>query len=205
MLQLPTAHDFSRPPARRPLTPPVALLFSPHPDDEVITGALPLRLQRELGMRVVNIAVTLGSKPVRRAVPPPGIGKRPASFLAGKLEIHGWTELTPEAVASRISHPQRWPESVVEILERWQPRWVFYPHAGDAHPTHRAVHLLVARAPQSAKLRQAPPIVGKRSDWHPLANPNLLVELPAGAVSAAGGGTLAAIKVKSPGIPIIPT
>ena len=46
---------------------PVALLFSPHPDDEVITGAAALRLRLESGWRVVNIAVTLGSKLDRRA------------------------------------------------------------------------------------------------------------------------------------------
>src|SRR5687768_13484745 len=45
---------------------PVALLFSPHPDDEVITGGLPLRLQREAGWRIVNVAVTQGSAPERR-------------------------------------------------------------------------------------------------------------------------------------------
>ena len=40
---------------------PKVLIFSPHPDDEVIIGALPLRLLREFGVRVVNVAVTLGS------------------------------------------------------------------------------------------------------------------------------------------------
>jgi hypothetical protein len=45
-------------PRRAPAAPgaPVALLFSPHPDDEVLTGLLPLRLQREAGARVVNVA-----------------------------------------------------------------------------------------------------------------------------------------------------
>ena len=40
---------------------PVALIFSPHPDDECIIGGLALRLMREAAMRVVNVAVTLGS------------------------------------------------------------------------------------------------------------------------------------------------
>ena len=39
-----------------------ALIFAPHPDDEVIIGGLPLRLLRELKMNVVNVAVTLGSR-----------------------------------------------------------------------------------------------------------------------------------------------
>jgi LmbE family N-acetylglucosaminyl deacetylase len=46
---------------------PIALLFSPHPDDESITGGLALRLSRECGWKIINVAVTLGSKPERRA------------------------------------------------------------------------------------------------------------------------------------------
>ena len=46
---------------------PKALLFSPHPDDEVITGALPLRLLRKARWNVVNVAVTLGSRKERQA------------------------------------------------------------------------------------------------------------------------------------------
>ena len=43
------------------------LLFSPHPDDECIIGGLALRLQREAGARVVNVAVTQGSNKARQA------------------------------------------------------------------------------------------------------------------------------------------
>ena len=46
---------------------PRALIFAPHPDDEVIIGGLPLRLLRELKVNVVNVAVTLGSRAERRA------------------------------------------------------------------------------------------------------------------------------------------
>src|SRR2546425_12744708 len=52
------------PPLERPKPAahaPTALIFSPHPDDEVIIGALPLRLLRELKWQVVNVAVTQGS------------------------------------------------------------------------------------------------------------------------------------------------
>ncbi|MEO8521859.1 MAG: PIG-L family deacetylase, partial [Acidobacteriota bacterium] len=58
-----------QPPPRTP--PPAeaarALIFSPHPDDECIIGGLALRLQREAGMRVVNVAVTQGSRRDRQA------------------------------------------------------------------------------------------------------------------------------------------
>ena len=46
---------------------PRALIFSPHPDDECIIGGLALRLMREAGMRVVNVAVTQGSNKARQA------------------------------------------------------------------------------------------------------------------------------------------
>src|SRR6266481_6248518 len=45
---------------------PKALIFSPHPDDECIIGALPLRLLREAKMNVINVAVTQGSKKERQ-------------------------------------------------------------------------------------------------------------------------------------------
>ena len=57
------------PPTRR-LTradAPSALIFAPHPDDEVIIGGLPLRLLREQRLKVINVAVTLGSRQERQA------------------------------------------------------------------------------------------------------------------------------------------
>src|SRR4051794_7147234 len=58
----------SPPPPRPALATdaPRALLFSPHPDDECITGALPLRLLRESGMRVIDVAVTQGGNKQRQ-------------------------------------------------------------------------------------------------------------------------------------------
>src|SRR6266478_8232137 len=57
------------PPAPRPstnLNAPQALFFAPHPDDECIIGGLALRLLREAKMRVINVAVTLGSNKQRQ-------------------------------------------------------------------------------------------------------------------------------------------
>src|SRR5687768_9414024 len=48
-------------------TAPKALIFAPHPDDEVIIGGLPLRLLRELKMNVINVAVTQGSNKARQS------------------------------------------------------------------------------------------------------------------------------------------
>src|SRR3954471_15811245 len=46
---------------------PKVLIFSPHPDDEVIIGGLALRMMRELGWNVINVAVTQGSNKARQA------------------------------------------------------------------------------------------------------------------------------------------
>ena len=43
----------------------MALILSPHPDDECIIGGLPLRLMKEGGIRIINVAIT-------RAVTPRG-------------------------------------------------------------------------------------------------------------------------------------
>ena len=174
-LPAPNPDDFPKPPACAK-DAPVALLFSPHPDDEVITGTLPLRLQREAGARIVNIAVTLGSNPGRRRARVREL-ENACALLGWELEIHGWTGLTPEAVDSRAPHPQNWLSSVVEILARWQPRWIFYPHSGDWHPTHLAVPRLVEAALKRAALAEAPYRI-QTEYWHPLAEPNLLVECP---------------------------
>src|SRR6266536_2188344 len=59
----------SEPLPRPPIPPdaPKVLIFSPHPDDEVIIGGLALRLLREAQWQVINVAVTQGSKQERQA------------------------------------------------------------------------------------------------------------------------------------------
>src|SRR3954451_13623175 len=56
-------------PDRRPVAAdgPRALIFSPHPDEECIIGGLALRLMREAGLRIVNVAVTQGSNKARQS------------------------------------------------------------------------------------------------------------------------------------------
>src|SRR6266705_1310563 len=52
--------------SRPALDAPAAVIFSPHPDDECIIGGMALRLMRESGMRVINVAVTQGSNQKRQ-------------------------------------------------------------------------------------------------------------------------------------------
>jgi LmbE family N-acetylglucosaminyl deacetylase len=73
---------------------PTALIFAPHPDDEVIVGGLPLRLLRELQINVINVAVTLGSRADRRANA--GRSLRTAAITSGSAwcrpQKEGWKE-----------------------------------------------------------------------------------------------------------------
>jgi hypothetical protein len=48
---------------------PKTLVLVPHPDNELLTGGLSLRLLRECGFAVIDVAVTLGSLVERRSSP----------------------------------------------------------------------------------------------------------------------------------------
>jgi N-acetylglucosamine malate deacetylase 1 len=153
---------------------PVALLFSPHPDDEVLTGALALRLQREAGARVINVAVTLGSSAARREERREELTNA-CALLGWELEVLGWKNVTPDTARRDPAVWQGWVNSVAQIIQRWQPRWVVYPHADDWHPTHRGVHKLVEAA--LGKARPESPLYRVQTEyWQPHASPNLLVE-----------------------------
>src|ERR1039458_5436363 len=134
-----------RPP---PPAAPKALLFSPHPDDEAITGGLALRLLRECGWNVINIAVTLGSKPERR----PGRLEE----LKGSCRFLGF-ELLPAAPgglenvanSTRADNPKLWSASVATIagiLRRQLPNAIFFPHDMDWNSAHIGTHWLVMDA-----------------------------------------------------------
>src|SRR3954469_2046481 len=90
---------------------PRALIFSPHPDDECIIGGLALRLQREAGMRVLNVAVTQGSRSDRQA------GRweeltAACDYLGFELIATAPHGLEHINVKSRLDNPSHWQQSV---------------------------------------------------------------------------------------------
>ena len=167
-------------PRERPPTLPDApkvLIFSPHPDDECVTGALPLRLLRELGMNVVNVAVTLGSRKDRRA-------ERWRELQAACDHIGFGLIPTAEGglegidLSRRGREPGTWVASVeviAGILAQHEPEIVLLPHEADWHPTHIGTHHLVADAlslmPKGFACR-----VVETEFWGAMATPNLMVE-----------------------------
>jgi len=128
---------------------PVALIFSPHPDDEVIIGGLALRMLREMGVRVINVAVTQGSNRERQA--------ERLQELQNCCDHIGFELLTtkPETGLEKInsntreiesSHWQECVDVIASILKEHSPHTIFYPHSEDWNSTHIGTHHLVMDA-----------------------------------------------------------
>lgn len=151
------------------------LVFAPHPDDECIIGALPLRLQQEAGWRVTNVAVTLGSNPERRAArwaelqdacAVLGFDCIPAG-PEGLNDVRGDTaERDPALWATHV-------DTVAALLHAHRPALVLAPHALDDNPSHRGTYRLVAEALAAAQLDT---ILAHTEFWSTQPTPNLLVQ-----------------------------
>jgi LmbE family N-acetylglucosaminyl deacetylase len=157
---------------------PKALIFSPHPDDEVITGALPLRLLRKSKWNVVNVAVTLGSNRERQ---PGRLAELRAccDCIGFGLHLTAPNGLERVNLAARSQDPAAWAQSVkviADLLLEQRPRVILFPHDADWNSTHLGTHFLVLDA-----LRSLPPDfscqVVETEYWAAMAAPNLMVEL----------------------------
>ncbi len=158
------------------------LVAAPHPDDEALIGALPLRWRREAGAQVINCAITLGSHA--------GEKQRRARELRASCRVLGFSLIIPEeegfsdvTLRNRQEAPEEWAakvEALVEIFDREKPDMVFAPHAEDFHATHIGTHYLVVEAlgKQLAKRGTGPLPLIETEFWHELSAPNLMVEVP---------------------------
>jgi LmbE family N-acetylglucosaminyl deacetylase len=157
---------------------PKVLLFSPHPDDEVIVGALALRLLRKSKWNVLNVAVTLGSSRPRQA-------ERLQELQACCDCIgFGLVQTGPQGLEhvneeTRRRQPAEWAEKVrilAGILEQHRPHVIFFPHVGDWNSTHVGTHWLamdaLARLPADRTIHLV-----ETEFWGAMAVPNLMVEV----------------------------
>src|SRR5258708_5636565 len=106
-------------PATRPKLAPNAprvLIFSPHPDDECIIGGLALRLMREAGMRVVNVAVTQGSNKARQPERWAEL-KAACDYFGFELVATGPSGLEKVTTKTREQDTKLWGQSVKVIAE----------------------------------------------------------------------------------------
>lgn len=168
-------------PLRRGATPRneglVALIFSPHPDDECLIGGLALRLMREAEGRIVNVPVTFGSNPERRQARLMEL-KKACDWLGFELDEPrpgGLEKINPQ---TRENDPGYWADtvkSITAVLARRKPQAIFFPHENDANSTHIGTHWLMMDA-----LRAMPGDFGcltiETEFWAPMASPNLMVE-----------------------------
>jgi N-acetylglucosamine malate deacetylase 1 len=160
-----------------PKDAPVVLVFSPHPDDECIVGTLPLRLRRERGMRVINVAVTLGSRKDRQLERWQEVTN--ACELLGfdliRTRERGLEKINTE---SRDNKPDHWHSAINDIkqvLAQHNPHMVFFPHSGDWNATHIGTSLLI----QDALAEMGKDFccwTCETEYWAPLDLPNLMVE-----------------------------
>lgn len=156
---------------------PVALIFSPHPDDEVIIGGLALRLLRQSGWRVRNVAVTQGSKKERQAGRFAELQQCCDCIGFGLIQTKpgGLEKISPR---TRQQDPAAWQQCVriiAAILAQEQPRVILFPHDQDWNSTHIGTHFLLADA-----LKLLPATFRcytvETEFWGAMANPNLMVE-----------------------------
>jgi LmbE family N-acetylglucosaminyl deacetylase len=153
---------------------PNVLIFSPHPDDECIVGGLALRLLREAKWKVINVAVTLGSKPRRRVARLREL-KNACDFLGFDLVSANLMNIHPE---TRRKNPAPWKKAVramTKILARSRPRAIFFPHECDGHSTHVGTHRLVLDTLKAMPAGFQCHVV-ETEFWAPMTEPNLLVE-----------------------------
>jgi LmbE family N-acetylglucosaminyl deacetylase len=168
-------------PLSQPVLPdnaPNVLIFSPHPDDEVIIGGLPIRMMRECGMRVINVAVTQGSNRDRqeeRLTELQNCCQHIGFDLITTRECTGLERINRKTREEDPSHWEECVECIAEILGSTKPHSIFFPHENDWNSTHIGTHLLVTDA--LAKL----PIgftchTFETEFWGAMDNPNLMIE-----------------------------
>lgn len=166
-------------PVARAGTPRRVVLCSPHPDDELLTGLLPLRLQQEAGAMVTNLAVTLGSNPGRRQERLAELCR--ACGMAGfsvrlAAEPEGFSNISALA---RGLDPAGWQaevEALAALLAEVRPDLLLFPHATDHHPTHIGTHFLaLAAALRYSRANGVDLLVAETGYWQPHPAPNLLV------------------------------
>lgn len=173
--------------AREPLAAADVLLCSPHPDDEALTGTLPLRLRLEGQASVVNLAMTLGSDPRRQAARRAELTAacRLLGFMVRLSRApSGFVLAGPAAAAPGSVAWQAMEDELVGLLAEIRPRLICLPHDDDGHGTHVAVHHLARQAVLRHVRQQDREVLLVQTEfWRPMRSPNLLVGIAAAEVA----------------------
>ncbi|HVY72366.1 MAG TPA: PIG-L family deacetylase, partial [Verrucomicrobiae bacterium] len=155
---------------------PRVLIFSPHPDDEVLIGALPLRLLREAKMRVLNVAVTQGSNKARQSARLEEL-RACCDYIGFELittREGGLENINPRGRADGAAWKLA-ADRIADILREQQPRAIIFPHVTDRNSSHIGTHYLVMDA--LATLPASFDTYAVESEfWGAMDTPNLMVE-----------------------------
>jgi N-acetylglucosamine malate deacetylase 1 len=150
------------------------LMIMPHPDDEMIVGALPLRFLKEGGRRVIVLCATLGSNRDRQLARLAEL-KNACAYIGFEVRTtgpRGLEVISPDAPKDAA----RWNaavEAVAKVIGETNPEILFFPHAKDANRTHMGVHILAVDALKAAKV---PCHVFETEFWAAMDTPNLAAE-----------------------------
>ncbi len=156
---------------------PKVLVFAPHPDDEVIIGGLALRLMRQCGWRVVNVAVTQGSNKARQAERLKEL-QACCQCIGFDLQTTVPGGLEKVNVQTRQDSPALWEANVkviAEILQKHQPKVILFPHVLDWNSSHIGTHHLVMDALKT--LDGFACHLVETEFWGQMPSPNLMVEV----------------------------
>ena len=161
-----------------PANAPKALFFAPHPDDECIVGGMAVRLMRQAHMKLINVAVTLGSKKERQQERLREL-QDACNYIGFGLETtapNGLEKINPKV---REQDPKHWAvcgKIIKGLIEKHQPKVVLCPHDRDWNSTHIGTHYLVMDA-----LKQMPAsyecYVVETEFWGAMTDPNLMLEI----------------------------
>ena len=145
------------------------MILSPHPDDEIISGALALRLKNEYSAQVMNIAVTLGSNKERQ--------KPRIKELTDACKYLGFeNKILSESWSKKSSELKK-------IIKDFSPDLIIAPHLKDQHPAHiKTGELLKNILPSVSKNFSC--VVAWSEFWGMNTKANLLLEVPLNIVSA---------------------
>ncbi|MBI3414359.1 MAG: PIG-L family deacetylase [Verrucomicrobia bacterium] len=156
---------------------PKALIFSPHPDDECIIGALPLRLLREAKLNVINVAVTQGSNKTRQTERYHEL-QAACGFIGFGLIQTRPGGLEKIGIKTRAQDAATWAQAVqiiAKILQTQSPRVIFFPHEHDWNSSHIGTHFLVLDALATLPKDFTCHLV-ETEYWGAMASPNLMIE-----------------------------
>ncbi|MBP7274660.1 MAG: PIG-L family deacetylase [Kiritimatiellae bacterium] len=157
---------------------PKVLLFAPHPDDECIIGGMAVRLMREVGCPVINVAVTQGSNKQRQAARLEEL-RAACEYLGFGLRTTqpgGLEKISPKG---KDSDPANWSRAVgiiAGMLEEEKPGVVMFPHDGDWNGTHIGTHHLVVEAMRMLGGRFSTLVI-ETEFWAAMGTPNIMLEM----------------------------